>query len=39
MTIRAVADKEKVYSHQLTRSVFSKIVKEAMQKRNLKQLR
>jgi DNA-binding NarL/FixJ family response regulator len=34
-TIRAVSEKEKIYSHQLTRSAFSKIVKEAIRKRDL----
>jgi DNA-binding NarL/FixJ family response regulator len=34
-TIRAVSEKEKIYSHQLTKSVFSKIVKEAIRKRKL----
>lgn len=33
-TTRAVAEREEVYSHQLTRSVFAKIVKEAIRKRN-----
>jgi len=35
-TMRAVAEQEKVYSHQLTRSVFSRIVKEAIRKRNFR---
>jgi DNA-binding NarL/FixJ family response regulator len=35
-TIRAVTENEKLYSHQLTRSVFSRIVKEAIRKRKLK---
>ena len=35
-TTRAVAEKEEVYAHQLTRSVFAKIVKEAIRKRNLR---
>jgi len=35
-TIRAVGDNEKTYSHQLTRSVFSKILKEAIKKRKLR---
>lgn len=34
-TIQAVAGKEKIYSHQLTKSVFSRIVKAAIKKRNL----
>jgi hypothetical protein len=34
---RALAEKEKVYSHQLTRSIFSKIVRDAVRKRNPKQ--
>jgi hypothetical protein len=33
--IRDVSEKEKIYSHQLTRSVFSKLVKEAIKKRDL----
>ena len=32
--IRAVVDRDKTYAHQLTRSVFSRIVKEAMRKRD-----
>ena len=32
--IREVTEREKIYSHQLTKSVFSKIVKEAIRKRN-----
>ena len=32
-TIRAVGGDSKAYSHQLTRSVFSRIVKEAIRKR------
>jgi DNA-binding NarL/FixJ family response regulator len=32
-TIQAVTDKEKNYSHQLTRSVFARIVKQAIRKR------
>jgi DNA-binding NarL/FixJ family response regulator len=35
-TIRDVADKGKTHPHQLTRSAFSKIVKEAIRKRNLR---
>jgi DNA-binding NarL/FixJ family response regulator len=35
-TMRAASEKEEIYSHQLTRSVFSRIVKEAIRKRNLK---
>jgi len=35
-TIQAVTEKEKAYSHQLTRSVFTRIVKEAIRKRNLR---
>ncbi len=35
-TIRAVTEKERVYSHQLTRSAFSKIVKDAIKKRKLR---
>jgi len=35
-TIRVVGDDEKAYSHQLTRSVFSRIVHEAIKKRNLR---
>jgi len=35
-TMRAVAEKEKTYSHQLTKRVFSKIVKEAIRKRDLR---
>ena len=31
---RALAEKEKVYSHQLTKAVFSRIVKEAVRRRN-----
>jgi hypothetical protein len=34
---RALAEKEKVYSHQLTRSIFSKIVRDAVRKRNPQQ--
>jgi len=29
-TVQAVADKEEIYSHQLTKSVFSRIVREAI---------
>jgi DNA-binding NarL/FixJ family response regulator len=36
-TIRAVAEEEKTYAHQLTRSVLSTIVKEAIRKRNHRQ--
>ena len=32
-TMRSAAMKESVYSHQLTRSVFSRIVKQAIRKR------
>ncbi len=32
--VRALSEKEKVYSHQLTKAVFSRIVKEAVRKRN-----
>jgi DNA-binding NarL/FixJ family response regulator len=32
-TMRSAAKKESVYSHQLTRSVFSRIVKQAIRKR------
>jgi DNA-binding NarL/FixJ family response regulator len=35
-TIRALTDQENKYSHQLTRSVFTKILKEAVRKRNLR---
>jgi DNA-binding NarL/FixJ family response regulator len=35
-TVQAVADKEKIYSHQLTKSVFSRIVREAIKKRKLR---
>jgi hypothetical protein len=35
---RALAEKEKVYSHQLTKSVFSRIVKQAIRKRNLRRI-
>lgn len=35
--IRAVGDEEKTYSHQLTSSVFSRIVREAIRKRDLGQ--
>jgi hypothetical protein len=35
-TIRDVTEKEQTYAHQLTKSVFSKIVKEAIRKRNLR---
>jgi len=34
---RALAEKEKAYSHQLTKAVFSRIVKDAIRKRNLRQ--
>jgi hypothetical protein len=34
--MHAVDEKEKAYSHQLTQNVFSKIVKQAIKKRNLK---
>ena len=34
-TMQAVAEKEKAYSHQLTKQVFSTIVKKATRKRNL----
>jgi DNA-binding NarL/FixJ family response regulator len=34
---RALAEKEKVYSHQLTKSVFSRIVRDAVRKRDPKQ--
>ena len=34
-TIRALTKKEKAYSHQLTRSVFTRIVREAIRKRNI----
>ncbi len=37
--IRAVGENEEVYSHQLTQHVFSAIVKDAIRKRNLKQLK
>jgi DNA-binding NarL/FixJ family response regulator len=33
-TIKAVGEKEKLYAHSLTKSVFSRIVKEAIRKRN-----
>lgn len=33
--MKAVEEKEKIYSHQLTKSVLSGIVKEAIRKRNL----
>jgi len=33
-TIRTASAKEFVYSHQLTKSLFSKIVKQAIRKRN-----
>jgi len=36
---RALAEKEKVYSHQLTKSIFSRIVREAVRKRDLKQIK
>ena len=32
-TIQEVSEKEKIYSHQLTRSVFARIVKDAIRKR------
>lgn len=35
-TIRDVTEKEQAYAHQLTKSVFSKIVKDAIRKRNLR---
>jgi DNA-binding NarL/FixJ family response regulator len=35
-TIRVVGDDQKAYSHQLTRSVFSRIVREAIKKRNVR---
>jgi hypothetical protein len=35
--IRAVVEKEKTYAHQLTRPVFTRIVKEAIRKRDLAQ--
>jgi DNA-binding NarL/FixJ family response regulator len=35
-TIQAVAAKERAYTHQLTRPVFSRIVREAIRKRNLR---
>jgi hypothetical protein len=34
---RTLAEKEKAYSHQLTRTVFSRIVREAVRKRNLRE--
>jgi DNA-binding NarL/FixJ family response regulator len=34
--IRALDEKESAYSHQLTKKVFSDIVKQAVKKRNLK---
>jgi DNA-binding NarL/FixJ family response regulator len=34
-TIRMVMEKEKTYSHQLTKSVFTRIVKEAIRKQKL----
>lgn len=34
--IRSLTAKEHLYSHQLTSKVFSKIVKQAIEKRNLK---
>jgi hypothetical protein len=37
--MRAVGKNEKVYAHQLTRSVFARIVKEAIRKRNLSRLK
>lgn len=33
--IRAVVDRDKTYAHQLTRSVFARIVKEAIRKHDL----
>jgi hypothetical protein len=33
---RALAEKENLYSHQLTKSIFSKIVKQAIMKRTLR---
>lgn len=36
---RALAEKEKVYSHQLTKSIFSKIVRDAVRKRDSKQIK
>jgi len=38
-TIRVVGDDEKAYSHQLTRPVFSRIVREAIKKRNVRKLK
>lgn len=38
-TMRSVARREKVYSHQLTRAVFSRIVKQAVKTRNRQQRR
>ncbi len=35
-TMRAVAKKEEVYSHPLTKHIFSRIVKEATRKRKLR---
>ena len=35
-TIREVTEKEHIYAHQLTKEVFSKIVRAAIRKRNLK---
>jgi DNA-binding NarL/FixJ family response regulator len=35
-TMRSVSEKEAVYSHQLTRSVLSRIVKQAVRKRQRK---
>jgi DNA-binding NarL/FixJ family response regulator len=34
--IRSLTEKENAYSHQLTRNAFSRIVKQAIKKRNLK---
>ncbi|MFN0158347.1 MAG: hypothetical protein ACKVRP_09795 [Bacteroidota bacterium] len=36
LTLQTVTAKEKTYSHQLTKSVFSGIVREAIRKRDLK---
>lgn len=35
-TIRDVTEKEQAYAHQLTKTVFARIVKEAIRKRNLR---
>jgi|WetSurMetagenome_2_1015567.scaffolds.fasta_scaffold568156_2 hypothetical protein len=36
-TIRVATAKQKSYSHQLTKAIFAKIVRDAIRKRTLKQ--